>query len=53
MAGRARRHVMAHFTVEAMQRRTLAVYDRLLGTILERRFEESRADEATAIPRKS
>jgi len=53
MAGRARRHVMAHFTVEAMQRRTLAVYDRLLGTVLERRFAESRPAEATAIPRKS
>jgi hypothetical protein len=31
---------MAHFTVQAMQRRTLAVYDRLLGTSLERRFAE-------------
>ena len=31
-------HVLANFTVEAMQRRTLAVYDRLLGTVLERRF---------------
>ena len=29
---RARPHVLAHFTVEAMQRSTLAVYDRLLGT---------------------
>ena len=35
-------HVLAQFTVEAMQRRTLAVYDRLLGTLLERRFAESR-----------
>ena len=32
---RARRHVLANFTTEAMQRRTLAVYDRLLGTALE------------------
>ena len=32
MGERARRHVLAHFTTEAMQRRTLAVYDRLLGT---------------------
>ena len=32
-------HVLAQFTVEAMQRRTLAVYDRLLGTVLERRFQ--------------
>ena len=35
---RARRHVLGTYTVEAMQRRTLAVYDRLLGTGLERRF---------------
>ena len=38
MAERARRHVLAHFTIEAMQRRTLAVYDRLLATELENRF---------------
>ena len=37
---RARPHVLANFTVEAMQRSTLAVYDRLLGTVLERRFDE-------------
>jgi glycosyltransferase involved in cell wall biosynthesis len=37
---RARRHVLAQFTAEAMQRRTLAVYDRLLGSVLERRFAE-------------
>ena len=37
---RARRHVLGTYTVEAMQRRTLAVYDRLLGTGLERRFLE-------------
>jgi glycosyltransferase involved in cell wall biosynthesis len=37
---RARRHVLGTYTVEAMQRRTLAVYDRLLGTVLERRFTE-------------
>jgi hypothetical protein len=30
--------VLAHFTTEAMQRRTLAVYDRLLGTALQTRF---------------
>jgi len=35
---RARRHVLANFTIAAMQSRTLAVYDRLLGSILERRF---------------
>jgi glycosyltransferase involved in cell wall biosynthesis len=34
MGERARRHVLANFTIEAMQRRTLAVYDRLLGTAL-------------------
>jgi glycosyltransferase involved in cell wall biosynthesis len=35
---RARQHVLAHFTMAHMQRRTLAVYDRLLGTALEARF---------------
>jgi glycosyltransferase involved in cell wall biosynthesis len=43
MGGRGRAHVLAHFTVEAMQRRTLAIYDRLLGTALERRFREASA----------
>jgi glycosyltransferase involved in cell wall biosynthesis len=38
MGERARRHVLAHFTTETMQRRTLAVYDRLLGTALEGQF---------------
>jgi hypothetical protein len=51
MAGRARAHVLAQFTVEAMQSRTLAVYDRLIGTLLERRFEEAGSVQATAIPR--
>ena len=52
LAGRARAHVLAQFTVEAMQRRTLAVYDRLLGTVLERRFRAgARQLPATAIPR--
>ncbi len=37
---RARRHVLAQFTTRAMQRQTLAVYDRLLGTVLERHFSE-------------
>ena len=41
IAQRARAHVLAQFTVESMQRRTLAVYDRLLGTLLERRFIEA------------
>lgn len=53
LARRARAHVLAQFTVEAMQRRTLAVYDRLLGTVLERRFTESIAGHipAAALPR--
>ncbi len=41
MGERARAHVLARFTVAAMQRRTLAVYDRLLGTALERRFTDA------------
>jgi glycosyltransferase involved in cell wall biosynthesis len=53
MGGRARAHVLAQFTVEAMQRRTLAVYDGLLGTFLERRFADAAATLATAIPRQS
>ena len=51
MAGRARAHVLAQFTVEAMQSRTLAVYDRLIGSLLERRFEEAGSVQATAFPR--
>jgi glycosyltransferase involved in cell wall biosynthesis len=53
MAGRARAHVLAQFTVEAMQRRTLAVYDRLLGTFLERRFAAAQPAGATSIPQQS
>ncbi len=34
----ARAHVLAAFTTQAMQRHTLTVYDRLLGTALERAF---------------
>src|SRR5262249_7074673 len=49
MGGRGRAHVLAHFTVEAMQRRTLAIYDRLLGTALEQRFLEAPALEAPAV----
>ncbi len=41
MGERARAHALARFTVAAMQRRTLAVYDRLLGTALERRFTDA------------
>jgi glycosyltransferase involved in cell wall biosynthesis len=46
MGSRARTHVLAQFTVEAMQRRTLEVYDRLLGTTLEWRFIEASAPPA-------
>jgi glycosyltransferase involved in cell wall biosynthesis len=38
MGARGRRHVLAHFTTEAMQRQTLSVYDRLLGTDLQKRY---------------
>lgn len=36
---RARRHALANFTVRGLQRRTLAVYDRLLGTGLAEAFQ--------------
>jgi glycosyltransferase involved in cell wall biosynthesis len=45
---RARRHILGTYTVEAMQRRTLAVYDRLLGTALEHRFGERLAQRIPA-----
>ncbi|HEU4377071.1 MAG TPA: glycosyltransferase family 4 protein [Hyphomicrobiaceae bacterium] len=45
---RARRHILGTYTVEAMQRRTLAVYDRLLGTALEHRFGERLAQRFPA-----
>lgn len=38
MGSRARQHALANFTTRVMQQRTLAVYDRLLGTALEKRF---------------
>ena len=54
IAERARAHVLAQFTVESMQLRTLAVYDRLLGTVLERRFREAPTPRAVDVsPRKS
>jgi glycosyltransferase involved in cell wall biosynthesis len=55
MGRRARRHVLASFTVAVMQRRTLAVYDRLLGSSLERRFcdADPRRGEATSLARQS
>lgn len=39
MGARARAHVMAHFTKRNLQLHTLAVYDRLLGTDLQARFQ--------------
>jgi glycosyltransferase involved in cell wall biosynthesis len=55
MAKRARAHVLAHFTVEAMQARTLAGYDRLLGTGLERSYAEAseRLTSVNALPRET
>jgi len=55
MGKQARAHVLANFTVAAMQRRTMAVYDRLLGTILERRFLDApqKPLSADALPRQS
>jgi glycosyltransferase involved in cell wall biosynthesis len=51
---RARRHVLAHFTTEAMQRRTLGVYDRLLGTHLQNRFAtEFKKNSVTPTTRQS
>jgi glycosyltransferase involved in cell wall biosynthesis len=38
LGARARRHVLAKFTLGEMQRTTLAVYDQLLGTDLAARF---------------
>ena len=38
MGTRSREHVLRNFTTELLQIRTLAVYDKLLGTDLERRF---------------
>jgi glycosyltransferase involved in cell wall biosynthesis len=38
MGERARRHVLAHFSLSRMQYKTLAAYDRLLGTDLAQRL---------------
>ncbi len=53
LAERARTHVLTQFTVEAMQRRTLSVYDQLLGTPLEARFSGTSDPQipATVLPR--
>jgi glycosyltransferase involved in cell wall biosynthesis len=45
LAARVRRHAVQNFSVGAMQKRTLAVYDRLLGTSLHARLAE--ADESS------
>ena len=40
MGKRARQHVLANFSVASMQRSTLGVYDRLLGTALQAAFDQ-------------
>lgn len=45
MGDRARAHVAGRFTVEAMQRATLAVYDELLGTELAVSFAREHASQ--------
>jgi glycosyltransferase involved in cell wall biosynthesis len=44
MGNRARRHAVAHFSVDAMQQNTLAVYDRLLQTKLRAGFMGNASD---------
>jgi glycosyltransferase involved in cell wall biosynthesis len=51
MGARARRHVLAHFTVGEMQRKTLSVYDRLLGTGLEKRYGSGTAHDNSVTAR--
>jgi glycosyltransferase involved in cell wall biosynthesis len=41
MGQRARQHVLGNFSVTSMQRSTLGVYDRLLRTSLQARFDEA------------
>jgi len=53
MGARGRAHVLAHFTVAAMQRQTLAVYDQLLASALAGRFAPSCAPAVDANPRQS
>ncbi len=43
LGARARRHATAKFTLNQMQRATLAVYDELLGTHLANRFDARRS----------
>ena len=55
MGNRARRHAVANFSVDAMQQRTLAIYDRLLQTNLHAGFMEnaSHAGPVRAPPQRS
>jgi glycosyltransferase involved in cell wall biosynthesis len=41
LGGRARAHVLRSFSLEAMRRQTLAVYDELLGTRLAEAFDDA------------
>jgi len=41
MGEHARRHVLANFSVATMQMGTLGVYDRLLGTALQAKFDQA------------
>ncbi len=41
MGDRARQHALTNFSVTSMQKSTLGVYDRLLGTALQARFAEA------------
>lgn len=50
MGRRARAHVVTSFTLEAMQRETLAAYDFLLGTALAARFEALEAGRQPPTP---
>jgi glycosyltransferase involved in cell wall biosynthesis len=50
MGVRARQHVLANFSVTSMQRSTLGVYDRLLGTALQARFDQVSPKHARTLP---
>lgn len=49
MGARARRHVAASFTLTAMKRATLEVYDGLLGTQLARRFAAATSTPGSSV----
>ena len=46
----ARQHVLANFSVTSMQRSTLGVYDRLLGTALQARFDQVSPKHSPTLP---